>query len=108
MVIGIIGIAVGDELAIADPGYERTTTAMSALIFGGPAIFLLAQLAFFHQATGEVSQSRIIACIALAFLALVTASFALLAAVIAASLVLLAVAVADTRANPGPPGPAAP
>lgn len=99
MVIGIIGIAVGDELAIAEPGYPLITTAMSVLIFGGPALFLLAQLAFFHQATGEVSQSRIIACIALAFLALVTASFTLLAAVIAASLVLLGVAIADTQAE---------
>lgn len=99
MVIGIIGIAVGDELAIADPGYDLITTPMSVLIFGGPAIFLLAQLAFFHQATGEVSQSRIIACIALAFLALVTSSFSLLVAVIAASLVLLGVAVADTQAE---------
>jgi hypothetical protein len=60
---------------------------------------LLAQLAFFHQATGEVSQSRIIACIALGFLALATSSFTLLWAVIAASLVLFAVAVADTRAG---------
>jgi low temperature requirement protein LtrA len=99
MVIGIIGIAVGDELAIAEPSYNLITTPMSALIFGGPAIFLLAQLVFFHQATGEVSQSRIIACIALAFLALVTSSFTLLAAVIAASLVLLGVAIADTQAE---------
>lgn len=99
MVIGIIAIAVGDELAIADPGYEGTTTAMSALVFGGPALFLLAQLAFFRQATGVVSQSRIVACIALAFLALVTSSFTLLAAVIAASLVLLGVAIADTQTD---------
>jgi low temperature requirement protein LtrA len=99
MVVGIIAIAVGDELAIAYPGYEGTTTAMSALIFGGPALFLLAQVAFFHQATGVVSQSRIVACIALVFLALVTASFTLLAAVIAASLVLLGVAIADTQAE---------
>jgi low temperature requirement protein LtrA len=99
MVIGVIGIAVGDELAIAEPSYPLITTAMSALIFGGPALFLLAQLAFFHQATGEVSQPRIAAVIALAFLALVTSSFTLLAAVIAASLVLLGVAIADTRAE---------
>jgi low temperature requirement protein LtrA len=99
MVIGVIGIAVGDELAIADPGFEGTTTAMSALIFGGPTLFLLAQLVFFHQATGAVSQSRILACIALVFLALLTASLPLLAAVIAASLVLLGVAIADTQAE---------
>jgi low temperature requirement protein LtrA len=99
MVVGIVGIAVGDELAIAEPGFEEVTAAMSALIFGGPAIFLLAQLAFFRQATGEISRSRIVACVALAVLAFATASFTLLAAVIAASLVLLAVAIADTRAE---------
>jgi low temperature requirement protein LtrA len=99
MVIGIIGIAVGDELAIAEPSYNLITTPMAALIFGGPAVFLLAQLVFFRQATGEVSRSRIVACIALALLALVTSSFVLLAAVIAASLVLLGVAIADTRAE---------
>jgi low temperature requirement protein LtrA len=99
MVIGIIGIAVGDELAIAEPSYPLITTAMSALIFGGPALFLLAQLAFFRQATGEVSQSRIAACVVLAFLALITASFTLLWAVVAASLVLLGVAIDDTRAG---------
>ena len=99
MVIGIIGIAVGDELAIAEPSYPLITTAMSVLIFGGPALFLLAQLAFFRQATGEVSQSRIAACVVLAFLALVTSSFTLLWAVIAASLVLLGVAIDDTWAD---------
>jgi low temperature requirement protein LtrA len=99
MVIGIVGIAVGDELAIADPGYEGTTTAISALIFGGPAVFLLAQLAFFHQATGEVPQSRVIACLALLALAFATATFTILAEVIAASAVLLAVAVTDTGAE---------
>jgi low temperature requirement protein LtrA len=99
MVIGVVGIAVGDELAIAYPGFEEMTAAMSALIFGGPAIFLLAQLAFFRQATGAISHSRIVACVALVVLAFVTASFTLLTAVIAASLVLFAVAVSDTRAE---------
>jgi low temperature requirement protein LtrA len=99
MVIGIIGIAVGDELAIAEPSYPLITTAMSVLIFGGPALFLLAQLAFFRQATGEVSQSRIAACVVLVFLALITASFTLLWAVVAASLVLFGVAIDDTRAD---------
>jgi len=104
MVIGIVGIAVGDELAIADPGFEGTA-AMAALIFGGPAIFLVAQLVFMHQATGAVSQSRIAACAALIVLAFVTSPISLLAAVIAASLVLLAVAVADTRSPAHGVGP---
>lgn len=103
MVIGAIGIAVGDELAIAGPGYDGDAT-MTTLIFGSPAIFLLAQLVFIHQATGVVSNSRVLACIALVFLALVAASIALLPAVVLASLVLLAVAVADTRAESAPAG----
>jgi low temperature requirement protein LtrA len=98
MVVGIIAIAVGDELALIAPdatGHART----AVLIFGGPAIFLLAQLAFMHQATGTLPSSRVNACIALVVLAFATAPISLLAAVIAASAVLVAVALADTRAE---------
>ena len=41
MVIGIVAIAVGDELAIAGP-HDPTTFSTAVLIFGGPTIFLLA------------------------------------------------------------------
>ncbi len=98
MVVGIIAIAVGDELALGTPDATGHATS-AALIFGGPAIFLLAQLAFIREATGTISDARIGACVALAFLALLTAPFSLLVAVIAASLVLAVVAVADTRAG---------
>jgi low temperature requirement protein LtrA len=99
MVIGIIAIAVGDELAIAGP-HDPTTLAISALVFGGPAIFLLAQLGFMRRATGSVPRSRIVACAALLALAVATAPLNLLAAVIASSAVLLAVAIYDTRTEP--------
>jgi low temperature requirement protein LtrA len=98
MVVGIIAIAVGDELALVDPAVDPSASA-SALIFAGPAIFLLAQLVFIRQATGTISNARIVACAALAVLALLTAPLSLLAAVIASSLVLIGVAVADTRAG---------
>jgi low temperature requirement protein LtrA len=98
MVVGIIAIAVGDELALGIPAAGGHATS-AALIFGGPAIFLLAQLTFIREATGTISDARIGACVALAFLALVTAPFSLLAAIIASTLVLLAVAVVDTRAG---------
>ncbi|HEX4464094.1 MAG TPA: low temperature requirement protein A [Solirubrobacterales bacterium] len=98
MVVGIIAIAVGDERALIEPALE-VPVATAALIFGGPAIFLLAQLAFIHQATGTISNARLIACGVLVFLALITSTFTLLTAVIAASLVLLGVAIADTRAE---------
>ena len=83
-------------VALIEPA-ANVPTATAALIFGGPAIFLLAQLAFIRQATGTISRARIVACIALAVLALLTAPFSLLAAVIASSAVLLAVAIDDTR-----------
>jgi low temperature requirement protein LtrA len=104
IVIGIIAIAVGDELAIADPGGSMTFT-VAVLVFGGPAIFLLAQTGFMHRATGRMPSSRALACLALLVLAVATAPFSLLAAVTAASAVLVAVAIADTRAEPEPDNP---
>jgi low temperature requirement protein LtrA len=101
MVIGIIAIAVGDELAIANP-HDPSTLGSSVLIFGGPAIFLLAQLGFMRRATGRVPRPRVLACIALVALGFATAPLSLLAAVIASTAVLVAVATDDTRAEPIP------
>ncbi|HSS04999.1 MAG TPA: low temperature requirement protein A [Solirubrobacterales bacterium] len=98
MVIGIIAIAVGDELAIADP-HAPNTLNTAVLIFGGPAIFLLAQLGFVRRVTGLVPRPRVLACVVLVVLGIATAPFSLLAAVIASSAVLVAVAIGDTRAE---------
>src|SRR5689334_8349665 len=65
MVIGIVAIAVGDELAIAFPAITADASA-AALVFGGPAIFLVAQLAFMRQAIGQAPRARGLACLALA------------------------------------------
>jgi low temperature requirement protein LtrA len=102
MVAGIIAIAVGDELAIADPGAGGDAST-AALVFGGPLIFLLAQMAFMRRATGRLPTPRVVACVALVALGFATVPLALLVAVIAASAVLVAVAVEDTRAPAGPP-----
>jgi low temperature requirement protein LtrA len=99
MVIGIIAIAVGDELAIVHP-HDPSTVATAVLIFAGPAIFLLAQLGFMWLATGEISRARVIACVALLVLGIATAPLSLLAAVIASTAVLVAVAIDDTRTEP--------
>jgi low temperature requirement protein LtrA len=102
MVIGIVAIAVGDELAIVDPTRDPSFSAI-ALIFGGPAIFLLAQLLFMRHASGRAPVARVAGCLALAALALLTAPLDVLFAVIAASATLFAVAVADTlAASPAP------
>jgi len=99
MVIGIIAIAVGDELAIADPG-GSIGFDVSLLVFGGPAIFLLAQSAFMRGAIGRLPRSRIMACAALLVLALATAPFSLAVAVTMASAVLVGVAVDDAMSEP--------
>jgi low temperature requirement protein LtrA len=104
MVIGIIAIAVGDELAIADPG-GSTSFDVSLLVFGGPAIFLLAQFGFMRRATGRVHPSRIIASLGLLVLAIVTAPLSLLVAVIASTGILVAVAIDDTRSEQDLRGP---
>jgi len=104
MVIGIIAIAVGDELAIAHP-HDPNTVNTAVLIFGGPAIFLLAQLGFMRRATGHVPRARVIACMTLVALGLATLPLGLLAAVIASSAVLVAVAIDDTRSEPSPVKP---
>jgi low temperature requirement protein LtrA len=101
MVIGIIAIAVGDELAIANP-HDPNTLNTAILIFGGPAIFLLAQMGFMREATGRAPRSRTLACIALFVLGAATLPLSLLAAVIAATAILVAVAADDTRAEPRP------
>lgn len=99
MVIGIVAIAVGDELAIANPN-DPSTVSTAVLIFGGPTIFLLAQLGFMRRATGHVPRARVIACIGLVVLGIATLPLSLLAAVIASSAVLVAVAIDDTRMEP--------
>jgi low temperature requirement protein LtrA len=101
MVVGIVAIAVGDELAIAGP-HDPSTLNTAILIFGGPATFLLAQLGFMRRATGRAPRARVLACGALVVLAIATAPLSLLAAVLGASAVLLAVAIDDTRAEPSP------
>jgi low temperature requirement protein LtrA len=95
IVIGLIGIAVGDELAIAHPDYEPTL-AFAILAFGGPGLFLLAQILFLRKALGLVSGARLLGLAALAVLAVATAPLTLIAGIAASSAVLVAVAVADT------------
>jgi low temperature requirement protein LtrA len=94
IVLAVIGIAVGDELAIADPGGDATLGS-AILTFGGPALFLLAQVAFLRAATDHVPRSRPLGLAALAVLAVATAPLTLIVGIAASSGVLVAVAIAD-------------
>jgi len=95
IVLALIGIAVGDELAIAHPG-DDATLGFLILAFGGPALFLLAQVVFLRIALGAVPRSRRLGLAALPILALATAPLTMLAGIAASSAVLVAVAAADT------------
>ncbi len=66
------------------------------LTFGGPALFLLAQILFLREALGHVPRSRPLGLAALAILAVATAPLTLIAGIAASSAVLVAVAIADT------------
>jgi low temperature requirement protein LtrA len=95
MVLALVAVAVGDELAIAHPG-DDATPGFTLLTFGGPVLFLLAQIFFLRGALGAVPRSRPVGVVALAILAVATAPLTLIAGIAAATAVLVAVAVADT------------
>jgi low temperature requirement protein LtrA len=95
IVLALIGIAVADELAIAHPG-DDATLGFTILAFGGPGLFLLAQLLFQHWVLGHAPRSRLLGLAALAILAVATAPLTLIVGIAASSAVLVAVAASDT------------
>ena len=95
IVLGLIAIAVADELAIAHPG-DDATLGFTILAFGGPALFLLAQFLFHHAALGRAPRSRAVGLGALAILAVAAAPLTLIVGTAASSAVLIAVAITDT------------
>ncbi len=95
VVLALIAIAVGDELAIAHPS-DSPTLGFTILAFGGPALFLLAQLFVFRETLGRIPRSRPLALGALVVLATATAPLTQFAAIAASTAVLVAVAIADT------------
>lgn len=95
IVIALIAVAVADELAIAHPG-DEATTGFSVLAFGGPALFLIAQVLFQRLAAGRYPRPRLLGLVALAMLAAFTSSLTLLVGIAAPTAVLVAVAASDT------------
>ena len=108
MVAGVVVTAVGQELVITHP-LEHTRPAWTAVILGGPALFLAGR-AFFEYATfARVSRDRPIGLLALAAAAPVTLLLPPLLAATAATAVLAAIAIADAaRARRRPPEPPSP
>jgi low temperature requirement protein LtrA len=95
IVLALIGIAVGDELAIAHPG-DDARLGFTILTFGGPALFLLAQVFPLREALGHVPRSRPLGLAALGIVGAAAAPLTLIAGIAASTAVLVAVAIADT------------
>jgi low temperature requirement protein LtrA len=95
IVLGVIAIAVADELAIVHPG-DDATLGFTILAFGGPALFLFAQLLFQQAALERAPRSRALGLGALAILAVATAQLTFIVGIAASSAVLIVVAISDT------------
>jgi low temperature requirement protein LtrA len=95
IVLGLIAIAVADEMAVAHPS-DAATLGFTALAFGGPATFLLAQLLFQYAALGRVPRSRTSGIAVLAILAVPAAHSTMIVGIALPTAVLLAIAIGDT------------
>jgi low temperature requirement protein LtrA len=102
MVAGVIVVAVAIERTMAQPGGE-TSTATAAVILGGPALYLGGNALFNLALTGRAPRSRLVGIVLIALLVPLAAPLEPLVLSIAATLVVLALALAT-----GTPGFRAP
>ena len=95
----LLALAIGfaGTVALCWCYFQRAATlGFTLLAFGGPALFLLAQILFLRVALGHLPRSRPLGLAALAILAVGTAPLTLIFGIAASSAVLVAVAIADT------------
>ncbi len=98
MVAGVIATAAADELTIAHP-VEEATVATTALILGGPALYLLGNVLFKWAVWNHLAMPRLVAIGALIALIPVAIVSSRLVLMIAATLVLVGLALRDFRAE---------
>lgn len=98
MAAGIITAAAADEVTIAHPSQEATA-ATTALILGGPALYLLGNALFKWTLWHHVPRSRYVALGALAALIPLAIVSSNLLLSIAATLVLIGLAASDVVAH---------
>jgi low temperature requirement protein LtrA len=78
IVAGIIVVAVGDDLLIADPGHALAR-AGALMMLGGPAIYLLGETLFRVRMIGSASAKRVSVIVAICLLYAVSSSVSALA-----------------------------
>jgi low temperature requirement protein LtrA len=108
MVAGIVVTAVGQELVIAHP-LGRARSAWTAVILGGPVLFLAGRAIFQYAVFARVSRNRPIGLLVLAVAVPVMLHLPPLLPAIAATAVLAGIAIADANRTWGhPPEPPSP
>ena len=101
IVAGIVLVAVGDELVLAHPD-DPLDPATAAVVFGGPALYILGNLLFKRSVGSRWLKSNIIGILVLILLFLVTTALGSLTPLIAswlANAVLLAVVIGEEVAH---------
>lgn len=107
IVAGIIGVAAGNELLLAEPHGALHGTALAAAL-GGPSLFLVAESAFQWMTAGEASIKRLAAAGLILALAPLAPQVSVLALCALVTAVLTALALWEVRSPPAPaPLPAA-
>ncbi|MEU4477997.1 low temperature requirement protein A [Micromonospora sp. NPDC023966] len=108
MVAGVVVTAVGAKLVIAHPS-GHTQPAWTAVILGGPALFLAGRARFEYAVFTRVSRDRPIGLLVLACLTPVMLLMPPLMAALSATAVLAGIAFSDAaRARGRPPEPPSP
>jgi low temperature requirement protein LtrA len=93
MLAGSVIVAVGMALVLADP-WDTADAAAIATVLGGPAVYLVGNLAFKRALTGRVPVSRVIALVVLAVFALIGLALPVLVLAALAFAVLLLLSLA--------------
>ena len=99
IVAGIIATAVASGLLIAAP-HEPTNTVGLAMIFGGPALYLLGESVFVWRVTGALNVKRVALAVLLVLLVPFGGAVSVLLLSIVVASLLPALAVWELRAAP--------
>ena len=97
IIAGIIAVAVGDDLLIADPGGALHGVGL-ALVLGGPALYLLGESLFRLRVTGTANAKRLAVAAILVLLAPIGSQISALALSALVAALLGALALWELRA----------